>query len=134
ATSAKPDRHFLLARALDQLGLLVEEAKPAFGRANFGPPDIRLLRSSAVLLKCRDQRRALLLVAPVILLQACDSSPPSLLVAGEGCGMRPGPMRLECHDLRRGVAEKFAVMTDIEERLSAGRHGRFEPFLALDVE
>src|SRR4029077_2543030 len=98
ATSAKPDRHFLLARALDQLGLLVEEAKPALGRADFGPPDIRLLCAPPVLLKCRDQRGARLLVAPVTLLQACDSSPPSLLVAGERCGMRPGPMRLERHD------------------------------------
>ncbi len=43
-------------------------------------------------------------------------------------------MRLERHDLRRGVRQKLAVMTDVEEGLAAGRHRRLEPLLAEDVE
>ncbi len=83
ATPAQADRDFLLARALDQLRLLVEEAEPALGRADFRAPHIGLLCAPPVLLERGDQRRALLLVAPVIFLEAGDSSQPSLLVAGE---------------------------------------------------
>src|SRR3984893_10862929 len=48
--------------------------------------------------------------------------------------MRPTPVGLEGHDLRRRVPEKFAVMADVEDGLATGEHRALEPFLADDVE
>ena len=83
ATPTQADRDLLLARPLDQLGLFVEEAKPALGRSDFRAPHIGTLRAAPVLLERGDQCRSLLLVAPVIFLEAFDSCPPRLFVARE---------------------------------------------------
>ena len=80
------------------------------------------------------EARALLLPAPVFLVDAGKPLVASLVPGGERCAVRPRGLPFERDDLVGRAREERPVVADQQDRLRTGAQRVFEPLLARDVE